>query len=70
MDNILDNPIYAQDLVSKRKTCYNCWHWRNSNCALYSCECATQVAHRTGSPRWVSYEDGEESEKGNFQYTG
>ena len=58
--SILDNPIYAKDMASKKKTCFNCWHFRNDHCALYSCSCASIGS---GHPRWTSYEDGDWNER-------
>lgn len=55
---------FAKDILDIRKTCKNCYHWRNNDCALCSCECATQVSRRAINPsRWMSYEEGEELER-------
>lgn len=52
------------DFLSLRKTCSNCWHGRDGDCALYSCDCATEVFRRKETPsRWTSYEEGEEQER-------
>jgi len=63
-ENFLDNPIYAMDAVSKRKTCINCWHMREGHCAMYSSSCATDVFRHVSNPAWwTSYKDGEIQER-------
>ena len=63
-ENFLSNPVYAKDLVSKRRTCINCWHMRDGHCALYSSNCATDILRSASNPAWwTSYEDGEQQER-------
>ena len=64
MDNSNDMVQSALAMASSRKTCTNCWHNREGDCAMFSCECATDILNHAREPRWwTSYEDGEENEK-------
>ena len=53
---------FAEEILRVRpKTCSNCWHNRNGDCAVYSSDCATAVTRGSPAPpRWTSYEEGEE----------
>ena len=54
----------ALAMASKRKSCSNCWHHMDGDCALYSCNCATAVGnHHQEPPRWMSYSEGEELDR-------
>jgi hypothetical protein len=55
---------FAMEILDTRKRCENCYHYRHNYCALNSCNCANDVAHHASDPsRWMSYEEGEESEE-------
>lgn len=63
MSEEIDNQLFAQEVLTERKTCSNCWHNREEHCKLFSCECATSVFNHTIKPlRWKSYETGKAQE--------
>ncbi len=50
---------FAEEILSTRKTCDNCWHSRTGPCTMYSVACATQVETATLPVWWMSHEEGE-----------
>ena len=49
----------ALAMASSKKTCDNCYHYRDGDCAMYSCNCADDIAHHATNPCWwMSYEEG------------
>ena len=60
----MSNLDFAMSVLSNEKNCENCYHYHSRHCALYSCDCANDVAHHTSAPKWwMSYEEGEAIDK-------
>ena len=63
-EKVSSNLLFAMEILDNRKTCYNCFFYRNNACSLHSSRCATDNLHHKEVPsRWLSIEDGERVEE-------